>query len=129
MDLNESQLQGKGRAGRAQASWLEEGGCDGVWSVLVISKNTKAHVTPGEDGTDTSSSSQGLDGALLSGRADPAIEENGLGFVVSDEKEKWVIDIKCHPGRCGHYGADSPTGSGGLGAIFIHLHEGFVDNF
>lgn len=46
-----------------------------------------------------SSSSQVLDTVLLSRRADPAIEENGFGFVVSDEKEEGMINSKCHPGR------------------------------
>ena len=75
-----------------------------------------------------SSSSPVLDGVLFSRGADPAIEENGLGFVVSDEKEKRVIGIKGLPGWCGHYVANGPTGSDGLGTIFIHLHEGFMDN-
>ena len=44
-----------------------------------------------------SSSSQVLDNVLPSRRVDPAIEENGLGFVVSDEKEKRVISIKRLP--------------------------------
>lgn len=65
---------------------------------------------------------------FLSRGADPAVEENGLGFVVSDEKEKRAIGIKGLPGWCRHHVADSATGSDGLGAIFIHLHEGFMDN-
>lgn len=44
------------------------------------------------------SSSHVLDSKLLSRRADPAIEEHGLGFVMSDEKEKRVISIKGLPG-------------------------------
>lgn len=76
-----------------------------------------------------SSRSQALDSMLLSRRADPAIEENGLGFVVSDEKEKRVIGIKRHPGWYGPFHAGSTTGGYCLGAIFIHLQKGFMDNF
>lgn len=76
-----------------------------------------------------SSSSQVLDTVPFSRRADPAIKENGLVFVVSDENEERVISIKGLPGWCRHYIAHSPTGSNCLSAIFIHLHKGFMDNF
>lgn len=73
---------------------------------------------------------QAPDRVPLSRRADPAIEENGLGFVVSDEKEKRAVSIKCPPqdGEDSSH-ADNPTGRDCLGTIFIHLHKGFMDNF
>ena len=102
---------------------------DEIQSALDVNENANARVIPGVNLIIAFSQLQAPDRVPFSRRADPAIEENGLGFVVSDEKEKRAVSIKCLPGWWGLLHTDNPTGCNCLGAIFIHLHKGFMDNF
>lgn len=62
-------------------------------------------------------------------RVDFVIEENGLGFVVFDEKEKRMIGIKCYLGWCVFFYVDNFVGCNCLCVIFIYFYKGFMDNF
>lgn len=83
---------------------------------MLAKRNTR--VIPGVNRIIAFSQLQAPDRVPFQGEQDPAIEENGLGFVVSDEKEKRAVSIKCLPDGEDFLHADNPTGCDRLGTIF-----------
>lgn len=62
------------------------------------------------------------------GGAESPIKENGIGFVVPDEEEEWVVCTEFNGWEFNSITHLTPTTSCSLGTFFIYFHKGLVEN-
>lgn len=62
------------------------------------------------------------------GGAESPVKENGIGFVVFDEEEEWVVCIEFNGRESGSKAHLTPCPSCGLCALFVYFHERLVEN-